>query len=55
MLALNDGAQENLDTAITHDADFALPHIALARWFQYAGNMAQAQASKRGHSSAWTA
>jgi hypothetical protein len=46
MLALNDGARENLDAAIAHDEDFALPHIALARWFQYAGDMAHAQASK---------
>jgi tetratricopeptide (TPR) repeat protein len=47
MLALNAGAQENLDAAIAHDEDFALAHIALARWFQYAGEMAQAQVSKR--------
>ncbi len=46
MLALNDGARENLDAAIAHDDDFALAHIALARWFQYAGDLPQAQASK---------
>src|SRR5688500_17789795 len=47
MLALNAEAQENLDAAIAHDEDFALAHIALAWWFQYAGEMAQAQVSKR--------
>lgn len=46
MLALNAGAQQSLEAAIAHDAGFALAHIALARWFQYAGDMPQAQASK---------
>ncbi|MGQ4808514.1 hypothetical protein NKDENANG_01897 [Candidatus Entotheonellaceae bacterium PAL068K] len=46
MLALNDRAQENLEAAIAHDEGFALAHVALARWFQYAGDMPSAQASK---------
>jgi predicted Zn-dependent protease len=46
LLALNHGAQQSLEAAIAHDADFALAHIALARWFQYASDMPQAQASK---------
>jgi tetratricopeptide (TPR) repeat protein len=46
MLALNAGAQATLEAAIAADDGFALAHMALARWFQYAGQMAAAQVSK---------
>jgi hypothetical protein len=46
MLAHNAGAQAALEAAIAADAEFALAHIMLARWFQIAGNLPAAQASK---------
>jgi tetratricopeptide (TPR) repeat protein len=46
MLAHNAGAQETLEAAVAADDGLALAHIALARWFQYVGNMPAAQASK---------
>jgi tetratricopeptide (TPR) repeat protein len=46
MLALNDGAKQSLEAAIANDEHFAMAHIALARWFQYAGDRPQAKASK---------
>ena len=46
MLAHNAGAQDALEAAIGADEGFALAHITLARWFQYAGNIPAAQASK---------
>src|SRR3989442_11294872 len=45
-LALTTGAQASLEAAIAADTDFAMAHIALAREFQYRGNIAAAQASK---------
>ena len=45
-LALTAGAQASLEAAIAADADFAMAHIALAREFQYRGNITAAQASK---------
>ena len=45
-LALNMGAQEHFQAAITADAHFALAHIALAREFQYRGQPAEAQVCK---------
>src|SRR5262249_45978651 len=45
-LALSVDAQASLEAAIAADADFAMAHIALAREFQYRGNIAAAQASK---------
>jgi len=45
-LALSVGAQANLEAAIAADPGFAMAHIALAREFQYKGNIAEAQASK---------
>ena len=45
-LALSVDAQASLDAAIAADADFAMAHIALAREFQYRGNIAAAQTSK---------
>src|SRR5262249_10347437 len=45
-LALGVDAQASLEAAIAADADFAMAHIALAREFQYRGNIAAAQASK---------
>ena len=45
-LALSVGAQASLEAAIAADPGFAMAHIALAREFQYRGNIAEAQASK---------
>ena len=45
-LALSVDAQASLEAAIVADTDFAMAHIALAREFQYRGNIAEAQASK---------
>lgn len=46
MLSLNAGASEAFAEAIAADDGFAMAHIALARWLQYAGRMAEAQTSK---------
>src|SRR5215471_10812798 len=45
-LALSVGAQARLEAAIAADPGFGMAHVALAREFQYRGNIAAAQASK---------
>ena len=45
-LALSVGAQASLEAAIAADPGFAMAHIALAREFQYRGNITAAQTSK---------
>jgi tetratricopeptide (TPR) repeat protein len=45
-LALNMGSQASLEAAIAADQDFALAHVALARGWQYEGNIPAAQTSK---------
>lgn len=45
-LAHNVGAQASLEAALAADPNFAMAHIALARLFQYDGNLQAARASK---------
>ena len=45
-LALTTGAPAGLEAAIAADPGFAMAHIALAREFQYRGDIPEAQASK---------
>src|SRR5918911_3223849 len=45
-LALGVDAPASLEAAVAADDDFAMAHIALAREFQYRGNITAAQASK---------
>jgi Tfp pilus assembly protein PilF len=54
-LALSVGAQASLEAAIAADQDFAMAHIALAREFQYRGNITAAQRVKQKPCSVWTA